>query len=211
MNDPDTGEAFTNMFRKVRSIFSLPQAPKFKSAWSRMRARTFCCRRCSGPCSGSPLQSGGLRAAWPNEPSTSCWREWRRRKPRWRFPIWRLLQEEASGSDFLRAATELINAEGYRGASVSKIASRLNVTKGSFYHHLETKDELVEECFERTWDILRQGQLAADRGTSTGLANLLAQAQAMVAGQVTEERLAAANIGSCCSPRRNAPTAPCGV
>jgi AcrR family transcriptional regulator len=95
---------------------------------------------------------------------------------------------ESTGPDFLRAATELINAEGYRGASVSKIAARLNVTKGAFYYHRETKDELVEECFELTWDILRKAQSAADAATETGLTNLLAQAQAMVAGQVTNER-----------------------
>ncbi|MGO7251595.1 TetR/AcrR family transcriptional regulator, partial [Rhizobium brockwellii] len=38
---------------------------------------------------------------------------------------------------FLLAATRLINQLGYRGASVQRIASELNVTKGSFYHHLD--------------------------------------------------------------------------
>ena len=58
--------------------------------------------------------------------------------------------EEGSES-FLRVATRLINDAGYRGASVVRIADELNVTKGSFYHHLEAKDDLVLECFRRSF------------------------------------------------------------
>ena len=39
---------------------------------------------------------------------------------------------------FLRAATQLINAHGYSGASVERISAELNVTKGAFYHHNKT-------------------------------------------------------------------------
>ncbi len=52
---------------------------------------------------------------------------------------------------FLRAATVLINQSGYLGASVHRIAEALNVTKGSFYHHLDAKDDLVLECFRRSY------------------------------------------------------------
>lgn len=62
---------------------------------------------------------------------------------------------------FLRAATRLINELGYRGASVERIAADLNVTKGSFYHHLEAKDDLVVECFERSYDRVSRVQAAA--------------------------------------------------
>jgi AcrR family transcriptional regulator len=66
---------------------------------------------------------------------------------------------------FLRAATRLINERGYRGVSVERIASDLQVTKGSFYHHLETKDDLVVECFERSYDRVSRVQTAAiDQG-----------------------------------------------
>ena len=54
------------------------------------------------------------------------------------------------GERFLDAATRLINERGYRGTSVERIASQLNVTKGSFYHHLGAKDDLVLRCFERS-------------------------------------------------------------
>ena len=61
---------------------------------------------------------------------------------------------------FLIAATRLINERGYRGASVEKISARLNVTKGSFYHHNDAKDDLVVECFDRSFEVIRRIQRA---------------------------------------------------
>lgn len=68
---------------------------------------------------------------------------------------------EAMPDNFMRAATGLINERGYRGASVEQIASELNVTKGSFYHHLEAKDDLVLECFRRSYGRVSLVQRAA--------------------------------------------------
>jgi AcrR family transcriptional regulator len=41
---------------------------------------------------------------------------------------------------------------------VDKISAELNVTKGSFYHHLDAKDDLVVACFERTFEVMRRVQ-----------------------------------------------------
>ena len=60
------------------------------------------------------------------------------------------------------AATRLINELGYRGASVQRIASELNVTKGSFYHHLDAKDDLVIECYKRSFDTIIETQQAGE-------------------------------------------------
>lgn len=62
--------------------------------------------------------------------------------------------------EFLRAATIMINRLGYRGASVNRIAESINVTKGSFYHHHEAKDELVLACFNKSHDRLSATQMA---------------------------------------------------
>lgn len=70
-------------------------------------------------------------------------------------------EADGGAEAFLRAATRLINTHGYRGASVERIAADLEVTKGSFYHHLETKDDLVIECFERSYDRVSRVQAAA--------------------------------------------------
>ena len=72
-------------------------------------------------------------------------------------------EEPEPGRDaFLLAATRLINELGYRGASVQKIASELNVTKGSFYHHLDAKDDLVIACYKRSFDIIGEAQRLAE-------------------------------------------------
>lgn len=69
---------------------------------------------------------------------------------------------------FLRAATELVNEQGYRGASVDKISARLHVTKGSFYHHNETKLDLITACFERSFAVQRHLLRAAEQADASG-------------------------------------------
>lgn len=65
--------------------------------------------------------------------------------------------------NFLRVATRLINESGYRGASVVRIVGELNVTKGSFYHHLDAKDDLVLECFRQSYKRVAVTQWLAHR------------------------------------------------
>jgi len=70
--------------------------------------------------------------------------------------------DETSAEDrFLDAATRVINARGYAGASVEDIAAELNVTKGSFYYRHEAKDDLVIACFNRSFDVMRLAQRQA--------------------------------------------------
>ncbi|QTC89686.1 TetR/AcrR family transcriptional regulator [Brevundimonas goettingensis] len=68
---------------------------------------------------------------------------------------------EISQASYLKAVTQLVNDQGYHGASVERIAAKLNVTKGSFYHHNDTKDDLVASCFERSFAIVRGAQKQA--------------------------------------------------
>jgi AcrR family transcriptional regulator len=86
---------------------------------------------------------------------------------RWSPTLLDLSHDEAEpGREaFLLAATRLINELGYRGASVQKIASELNVTKGSFYHHLDAKDDLVIACYRRSFDTIADAQ---SRGEAEG-------------------------------------------
>jgi AcrR family transcriptional regulator len=76
---------------------------------------------------------------------------------------WRTAGEGPAGAtdEFLRSATVMINQRGYRGASVNRIAAALNLTKGSFYHHHDAKDDLVLDCFQKSYDRLSAVQLAA--------------------------------------------------
>lgn len=92
-----------------------------------------------------------------------------------------------SNEAFLRAATGLINAHGYSGASVEKISAELQVTKGSFYHHNARKADLVVDCFERTFEIMRTAQSLANERFQTGYERLLAAVLALVRFQLTDD------------------------
>jgi AcrR family transcriptional regulator len=93
---------------------------------------------------------------------------------------------DASAATFLLAATRLINMQGYRGASVEKISAELHVTKGSFYHHNENKDELVVACFRRSFDVMRQAQRAAIALSASYWDRLSSAAAALVTFQLSE-------------------------
>jgi AcrR family transcriptional regulator len=95
--------------------------------------------------------------------------------------------KEAAAEAFLRSATCLINEQGYRGASVEKISARLNVTKGSFYHHHDNKDDLVANCFARSFDVVRDAQNGAFALTAAdGWTRLTSVAAELVRYQVSD-------------------------
>ena len=169
LNNPrrtEVVEAFVKLFRKVRGLFESPdfvwlgrgrrsarthmllEQMFWAAAWLRkydpedyvrIRERMY------------DILGGGLAvdgAAW--EPTA--------------IPLADLAAHEGpemSRETFLLAATRLINTRGYRGASVDKISAELNVTKGSFYHHNDAKDDLVVACFDRTFDVMRRVQRLA--------------------------------------------------
>lgn len=94
---------------------------------------------------------------------------------------------EVSRDTFLKAATELVNEHGYRGASVDRISARLKVTKGSFYHHNDTKDDLVAACFGRTFDVIRRAHRASATVADDGWNRLCAACAALVRHQFSED------------------------
>jgi AcrR family transcriptional regulator len=97
------------------------------------------------------------------------------------------LNDEVTRERFLVAATEIINREGYRGASVDKISAYLNVTKGSFYHHNTDKDELARACFERTFDLIDEAKTRG-RSEASGWERLWLIAASLTAHQTSGER-----------------------
>lgn len=93
--------------------------------------------------------------------------------------------DATSREAFLVAATRLINDRGYRGASVEKISARLNVTKGSFYHHNDTKDDLVVQCFKRSFEAMRRVQRAVTDEPRDHWSKLIAVATTLVNYQLS--------------------------
>ncbi|MGC3983274.1 MAG: TetR/AcrR family transcriptional regulator [Pseudorhodoferax sp.] len=101
---------------------------------------------------------------------------------------WQLGSADLSPSAaFLRTATQLINEQGYRGASVNRIAERLNMTKGGFYYHNETKDDLVACCFDQTFAIVRQALAQAEQEEASGWERIGAVLRALVLFQITPD------------------------
>lgn len=88
--------------------------------------------------------------------------------------------------EFLRMATLTINQRGYKGASVHRIASGLNVTKGSFYHHNEAKDDLVLACFEHGNERIAAVQFAAATLPRNGWGRISSAVAELVALQLSD-------------------------
>ena len=88
---------------------------------------------------------------------------------------------------FLRAATLLINRYGYGGASVERIAAELGVSTGSFYHHLDNKDELVLDCFRRSFEMLERAQVIGDEGGGSQGERLARMMASVFAVQLNDE------------------------
>lgn len=93
----------------------------------------------------------------------------------------------SSWESFLLAATTLINEQGYRGASVDAIARMLNRTKGSFYHHMEGKGDLLTACFNRSLGVLQDAQRNALQAERRGLNQAYATVAELVRRQQTPE------------------------
>ncbi len=94
--------------------------------------------------------------------------------------------QSALRETFLVSATRLINQRGYRGASVERISEQLNVTKGSFYHHNDAKDDLVVTCFDRSFAIMRRAQSMAMLEPGTWWDKLSAAAATLAEYQLSE-------------------------
>lgn len=96
-------------------------------------------------------------------------------------------QEVATRQVILEAAYEEIHARGFQGASLSKILSSTNVTKGALYHYFPTKlalgyavvDEILAEHIQQQWV---QPLIAANDPISS-FKNIIMQ----MGGDITEE------------------------
>jgi AcrR family transcriptional regulator len=63
---------------------------------------------------------------------------------------------------------------------VERIAATLALTKGSFYHHHDTKDALIDACFERSLALVRSVQRAALAQPGNGWQRLVAATAPLV-------------------------------
>lgn len=52
-------------------------------------------------------------------------------------------------SDIVEAADELFYRMGYEPTSFADIAQKVNISRGNFYHHFKTKDEILDEVIQK--------------------------------------------------------------
>jgi AcrR family transcriptional regulator len=184
-------DAYTDMFRKARGLLDGPETAGLSRLERNARAHLLI----SQACRSERWLRRSEPEAYPRAAARMCdiavrglaasGRAW---AP---TPLPPLSQEPASPTsgvcraDFLRAAAELINEQGYLGASVEKISARLKVTKGAFYHHNETKDDLLVACFEQTLQVIRTALRSAEERCDSALDRLASAACALAAHQLS--------------------------
>jgi AcrR family transcriptional regulator len=59
------------------------------------------------------------------------------------------LKQEA----FYKTGTWFFNKKGFAGTSLDEIAETLHVTKGAFYYHIKSKEDLLYSCYSRSLEI----------------------------------------------------------
>jgi AcrR family transcriptional regulator len=55
----------------------------------------------------------------------------------------RIYQPEKTRAAIVKAGLKLFGSRGYHGSSVGDIAAAAKITKGAFYHHFKSKEELL--------------------------------------------------------------------
>jgi AcrR family transcriptional regulator len=55
---------------------------------------------------------------------------------------------DATRQALLDASLELFSERGFQGATVQAVSQRAGVTKGAFYHHFESKDDILQQIHE---------------------------------------------------------------
>jgi AcrR family transcriptional regulator len=183
---------YANLFRKVRALLKGPQTQGLSAADFNARAygvlslahwlRSWIDRYDAAEYpdvarrTTDILLHGSLseRSQWVD--ATEAERSWQLR------PV-----SDPTREAFLQAASRLINVQGYHGASVERIASMLNVTKGSFYHHHETKEDVAWACFERGFDVANRALDLALQTFDNGWQRATAALRALARFQLSPE------------------------
>jgi AcrR family transcriptional regulator len=107
----------------------------------------------------------------------------------------------------LKTGIRHLNRTGYRQLSLEDIASELGVTRGAFYYHIDDKETLLVECFDRTCNLIEKALELANLydSDSAALQHLERAVRWLFEGHVTElEPLLRLNLSHLLSKPRQA-------
>ncbi len=62
----------------------------------------------------------------------------------------------------LKAGSRRFNQQGFGGTSLAEVAADLGVSRGAFYYHIEDKEEFLDQCLERSLQIVERALDKAD-------------------------------------------------
>lgn len=82
--------------------------------------------------------------------------------------------------DWMAAGFDALDREGYSGVSVERLARRLNVTRGSFYHHFRGRDEYVHALLAQ-WEADYTDRMLAYAAQGVSLEEVLSRYLAIAA------------------------------
>lgn len=81
---------------------------------------------------------------------------------------------------WIAAGFDALDREGYPGVSVERLARRLNVTRGSFYHHFHNRDAFVHALLAQ-WEADYTERMLAHAAQGHNLEDVLARYLAIAA------------------------------
>ncbi|NKI33879.1 TetR/AcrR family transcriptional regulator [Wenzhouxiangella sp. XN79A] len=105
-----------------------------------------------------------------------------------------------TAADWERAALDLIAEKGLSGLGVEPLARRLGITKGSFYWHFPTRDQLLEQALSR-WERQDTESLARSLDSALPAAERLAEFVLRTSRQNRSHQIHAALCAASDDPR----------
>lgn len=70
---------------------------------------------------------------------------------------------------FLKAGSRLFNQKGFGGASLAEVASALGVSRGAFYYHIQDKEQFLDQCLDRSLQIVERALSQAEAAELSAL------------------------------------------
>ncbi|WP_104181532.1 TetR/AcrR family transcriptional regulator [Arthrobacter sp. B0490] len=72
----------------------------------------------------------------------------------------------------LRVCVEVFNLHGYDATSMGTLSERLGISKSAIYHHVESKEEILEQALSRALDALEEVIASEDSAAVSDLERL---------------------------------------
>lgn len=80
----------------------------------------------------------------------------------------RVTQHQHKRQALLHAAAQMFNERGYATASLETVATNLNISKAAVYYYFKSKQEILFECYQMSFDVWERALERAQAEGRTG-------------------------------------------